>query len=272
MKHSSNGKVTVKDELITPERAAKLLLEVKNVRTARQDHVHCLALAMKSGIWELNGDTIKLDHDGAVIDGEHRLRACIEAERPFRTLMAYGIKESATIDTGSRHRSIVQLIAHEGMKYASVVSVIARTALLVEDTDSLERLNVSGLKNNLTVQRVKAYVDKHKSALEEAAARAFPAAAAIRLSTGGLGYLAYVAASNPKLDTFLESLRTGEGLRKGNPAYALRERALKRGRARVPTPDAFALIFKAWNAYVRNEPMQQLKWIGIKEQIPLPLA
>jgi len=268
-----NHAVIVKEETITPARATELLVGVKNVRRARFDHVAMLARAMREGEWELNGCTIKIDKAGSVIDGEHRLRACVSAEKPFRTLVAYGVEASSTIDTGFRARTVGQLVHAEGIKRSSIVASIARLKLMLDDHGDFECIGQTKAKLGISVQRLKTLIDANAEELQEAARIAASPAAVTGLPSGALGLVAFMAAKNPAMPGFMAGLETGEGLRKGNPAFALRERALNVGRrARLPFRDNCALIFKAWNAYVRKEPMPLLKWIGINEKIQTPLA
>ncbi len=274
-KHRHNGKspIHVVEETITPAAAAELLVGIKNVRKVRNDHVALLAEAMRSGMWERNGSTLKKNAEGLVVDGEHRLRACIRAGVPFTTLVAYGIEASATIDTGARPRTMAQLVAASGVKNSSIVASIARLAVVLEEAGNLERLSAGAARLGVTVQRVAAYVDKHFDELQDAAALARDPAVASGLPSGALGLVAFIAAKNPLLHPFLEGVRTGESLRKGNPAYALRERSLNLGRrSRMHYTDACACVFKAWNAYARKEPMQLLRWTGVAEKIQTPIA
>lgn len=80
---------------ITPE-MARVMLE-KNIRINRnvgERTVRIIANAIKRGEWRLNGDTIKISDRGNLLDGQHRLHACIKADMPIITFVAYGIDES----------------------------------------------------------------------------------------------------------------------------------------------------------------------------------
>jgi ParB-like chromosome segregation protein Spo0J len=261
---------TAKEETITPLRASKLLENCQNVRRIRSEHVALLAQAMRDG-WQNNGATIKMDRNGRVIDGEHRLRACILANVPFQTLIAYGVDNCSTIDAAMRPRTVVQLMSSRGAKNANVVASIARMALILQETDEFTRVNLTS-RGWLGIARLTEYCDKHLDALVKAASLAMQPGAVTGAPSGAFGLVAYMNPDYHKLAPFLEGVASGEGLQRGSPIYALRERLLgvRRRRARVTFADGCACIFKGWNAHVDDERMYQLRWTGIYEGIARP--
>jgi len=75
-------------------------------------HVAYLAKEMKNGHWDLNGQPIQIDKKGNVVNGQHRLNACIQSDTPFTSLVVFDVETSAikTIDEGSKPRSISDFI------------------------------------------------------------------------------------------------------------------------------------------------------------------
>lgn len=71
---------------ITPETAAKMLQKNINrrIKTLTADKY---GRDMKNGKWSLNGDTIVVDEDGYIKNGQHRLTGCVRSESPFWTLL-----------------------------------------------------------------------------------------------------------------------------------------------------------------------------------------
>ena len=96
-------KVEVKVVEIAPELAHEFLSRAGVNRNLRMGKVYQYAADMKSGRWDLNGETIKFNTDGELIDGQHRLHAVISAARPVSMLVAYNINKKAmpTIDSGA---------------------------------------------------------------------------------------------------------------------------------------------------------------------------
>lgn len=256
-------------ETITPERARKLLERVRNVRATRREHVVILADAMRSRTWELNGTTIKISPDGYVVDGEHRLRACVLADVPFTTLVVYGVDQSPTIDTATRPRTAAQVV---GGKNASIIAATARLAVLLERDGTFHRLDYHAIRCGITVQIIAAFAAQHSEALSVAAALSRGPGAATGLPSGAFGLVAFRAPHHDRLEAFLTGVRTGEGLRRGNPAYALRERALNVGRsARIDHITGCALVFKCWNAFANGTSVMVAK-LGPGEAVCTPIG
>jgi hypothetical protein len=92
-------------ETITPTKAKKILAETNvDNRSMRRTVVERYARDMANGNWRLTSDPIKFDADGRLIDGQHRLQACVEAGKSFKTAVAYGVEVIAkeAMDTGLR--------------------------------------------------------------------------------------------------------------------------------------------------------------------------
>jgi len=131
--------------IITPEDAEKILEKYnQSNRSLSLERIKKLANSMAENKFELNGDTIKFC-DGNLVDGQHRLKACILAKKELPALVCL-IKESAvkTIDTYSARsgQNILELKGHnvnDARYLARAISVHA--SFMTED--SLVRTNIS---------------------------------------------------------------------------------------------------------------------------------
>jgi hypothetical protein len=67
------------------------------------------------GEWDLNGQTIKVSVDGALLDGQHRLEAVVHSGVTISSVVVRGLSPAArdTIDTGRRRR-LADVLAIEG--------------------------------------------------------------------------------------------------------------------------------------------------------------
>ena len=116
-------------ETITPQIAHELLATKERPdRGVSVPHVQQLANDMRRGYWTVNGESIKITKVGEVIDGQHRLKACILAERPFDSLIVRGLPDDDavqyTTDSG-RRRSIADALRIRGEKYSNEVAGVA---------------------------------------------------------------------------------------------------------------------------------------------------
>jgi hypothetical protein len=91
---------------ITPSEAAQLATAFKSAGKADQKLIKAYSEDMAAGRWMLNGTSVVLSKDSKVLDGRARLLACVQAKRPFRTLVIKGVDESAfeTIDAVRKRR------------------------------------------------------------------------------------------------------------------------------------------------------------------------
>ena len=65
-----------KVQVITPELAEQYLTKnTNNYRSMSNSVVNAYATDMKTGNWKFNGDSIKFNKSGILVDGQHRLAA-----------------------------------------------------------------------------------------------------------------------------------------------------------------------------------------------------
>ncbi len=106
----------VEKVFVTPELAAEWLVRNTGNRRLIKGHVDGLEHVLKRGEWSLNGETIKFAKDGRLLDGQHRLHACINSGVGFWTWVAHGLEASAfdTIDTNMRTRRTSDILGFHG--------------------------------------------------------------------------------------------------------------------------------------------------------------
>lgn len=104
---------------ITPELAAEML--ERNMPTNRpifKSTVHAYARLMKSGKWNLTHQGIAFDENGMLIDGQHRLKAVIEANIPVQMNVTFDVRhapgEMFSIDMG-RKRTYANITSMSGI-------------------------------------------------------------------------------------------------------------------------------------------------------------
>jgi hypothetical protein len=127
--------------MVTPELAKQWLEANTHNRPLSEELVIAYMVDMLDGRWQYNGDAIRFDHTGRLIDGQHRLHACIEAGVPFETDVVTGLAPEAirTIDIG-RVRTAGHIAHLEGVENASVACAIAGLAVLHRKY-GIERMN-----------------------------------------------------------------------------------------------------------------------------------
>ena len=122
--------------LVTPAMARAYLDSQEINRRILQNRVDQYRKAMEEGKFLPNGEAIKFDTEGRLIDGQHRLKAVIAYGRPVLMDCIAGIPSEliSTLDSG-RTRSSGDAIAILGLanqKKANAISSAARTLILAE--------------------------------------------------------------------------------------------------------------------------------------------
>lgn len=270
IQQNQNSNVRVTTETITPEKAKKLLSNVNNVRTPLRPHVVTLARAMRDNKWEMNGNPIKINASGQLIDGEHRLRACLESNSPFRTLVAYGIESCNTIDTAYRARTAGQILGKAGTKNAVGVGSAA-TLLWMHQNVGFE--NLAGKFVRPAIAEIVEVVNANPG-LTDSTIEALKVNRQSRIPAPPLALIHFLSMQKyrEKVEPFLTEITFGAGLQRGSASYALRERFVRTSKTnRIDYFPAVALVFKAWNSYVNGENIYQLRWQGIQEKVQTPI-
>ncbi len=109
--------------MITPTLAAKYFeANVKN-RPIGQEIVRKYSGIMVDGDWQFNGDTLRIDVNGRILDGQHRLLAIIDSGIAQPMLVVTGLQTSAfdTIDIG-KSRTLSGFLAINGAPNSTTAS------------------------------------------------------------------------------------------------------------------------------------------------------
>lgn len=269
-----NTNYPTREVTVTPKMAAgwlkrQQLLEAQDPlmrnRNVKDDKVRAYSRDMKAGQWKVNGETIIFASNGRILDGQHRLLACVDADASFRTLVVEDVPHEAmqTIDTGVMRTAGDQLaiFGHQNSKWlAAALGVLYRW----------EATNRRGFDWRARGTRLELFdiLEKHPG-VEAFCTRVS------RLQTfmspglaAALWYLfdqkdAVLAAQ------FFEALATGTNLNPDEPVFQLRERLIRdrqdrmRGTHRegrqVSMEYAAELTFRAWDATLRGVKLVKLQ-------------
>lgn len=122
-------------EDITPEKANEYLLKnTDNYRNPNTRRVNTYAADMAAGKWEMNGEAIKFDSDGNLVDGQHRLLAIVKANATVKMLVVRGV-DTKIMDLGSP-RSLGTIARHEGIADANYTTLVALAGFIVGNGDT----------------------------------------------------------------------------------------------------------------------------------------
>lgn len=274
---------------ITPAMALKWLQTMVNNRTLSQSKAIEYAIVIDDDRWVINGETIKFDAEGRLFDGQHRLQACVLADKSFRSYVAFGIADEqafSTVDVG-KNRSHGDVFSIAGYPSCNLAS---GAALLVYQYKSnlfgpggstnrrytkgsktllkkLDRLPVKG--SSITKDELLAFAEPFKDRLIAAVRFAENVKARKMLSTGMVAgcYFLFSEKSDVDAQRFFTDLCEGVGLSGSDPVYWLRERLMSNMAApnKLTRGAILMLVFKAWNKRRAGEKTKTLKLIDGEE-------
>jgi hypothetical protein len=264
----------IADVLVTPSMAKDLLSRNKSNRPLRDRLVSLYARDMTQGQWQMNGETVKISKDDELLDGQHRLHAIIKSGKSIRMPVVRNLGKETfhTIDTGMR-RSNAQILQIAGFENTTAMASAARFIFL-QQISSSERVGMQ--KNAVTSQEIidiiKAHPLLHRFMAKYVAGKRGEAGLRKFLLSAAVGVFTLFAEKYGEsiVELFIDQLISGEGLKKRDPVFELRERMISnRGAvAKLDHIAQMALLIKSLDAFIHNKTVNFLRWNPKKEPFP----
>lgn len=244
---------------LTPESAVKLLEHNTLNRPLSDGHVQRIAKGIIEGKWRFNGDTIKIADTGDVLDGQHRLWACIEAKRPIETIIVRGVARDAfaTIDTLRKPRTGGDVLALNGLTRYRSVAAAALQWLIRWQAGRIVDWKAPELRvENSHIEA--AFADN--PGIVPAVARATQLRGLANPSIMAFFYYILVT-RNPELaERMMQTLEDPAGVGVNDPFFRLRVYFTADHHKRKEPLTTIALAIKAANAAAAKKQIQQLNW------------
>lgn len=281
-------------EMINPLEARRMLDTMGDNRKISDAKVIEYATSMYAGKWSLNGETIKFDKEGKLFDGQHRLEACILADKKFRSFIARGIEDVnafATVDVG-KNRSHGDVFSIAGYVNANYMSGAAQLIYLfqnrqvgwkgplhgdkIKDADFLPKKSRNNAIINARTISKDALLEFARG-IEEDLKRSIRFAENCKakklMTLGTLAGIYYLCAEKNLDDArrFFDDLGEGAGLGANDPVLHLRERLndlkgnKRGGNGTAQRWYTIGLTLKAWNKRRAGETCRSLRVIEGEE-------
>jgi hypothetical protein len=261
---------------MTPQEAAEIL-STKNFsnRPISQSVVDKYAQEMKRGRWKLSGEAIIFAKSGRLLDGQHRLLACVQGNVLFETVVVKGAEDHVfdVIDDG-KTRTMGDVLSIHGHVNASYLAAGLR--FIWDYASGTFRSKGKGAVIP-TKQLLGKLLDRHlgiKNSVKlysllkgRMGGILLPPSLCI-----GLHYL-FSLINAEQADAFFTSLQSGLNLVEGHPIAVLRARLIgdeKRGGARKIRQEAqYTYTVKAWNAFLVDKKIKP-QYLFFDEGKPMP--
>ena len=241
-------------QTITPARAKQLLDTANNHnRKISDNHVGKLTATMRDGRWQINGETIKIgitkDGKEILLDGQHRLMACVRSNRSFTTHVIIGLDPEFfdTIDQGKK-RNMGDVFSVDGHKDpAKLASALPMVDMYF--TDTMSHGGVCNKYPNDKARKVLKQYPTLPTSVEKCVKvrRSNPIADSIMIAA----HYIFAQIDEIEADEFLNKMGSGTDMKQGDPILALREAIIRnkaRGREFTWTRvETLAGLIKTWN-------------------------
>lgn len=261
---------------ITPEQAADMLAKHNTFnRKLDASHAAFLAKEMERGTFRPdNGDSIRIDAEGNIIDGQHRLAAIVKTGKPVTMLVANDIDRDtfATIDMGKR-RTVHDIVCIDLLSAGIVAprGTAASARLLLEYEGRFAGGATIASKG---ARRAAMPVDVVRDACKRAGF-IFAVERAIKISKRmsivttapvAVALLACERDNKTACDAYFHRLQTMEGLQPGAPEHSV-DRALRQWKS-SGSPlqrSAYGQLFALIRGYLASRDGQQLSLIRVPQ-------
>ncbi len=250
---------------VTPQEAREWL-DTKNSknRPISENAVAKYAQEMQQKRWRLNAQGLIFGKSGNLLNGQHRLLACVRSNTPFETLVTWGVEDAAfdTIDDCNTRSlaDVLHIKGEAGSRFlAAGVRFLWEYATGQIETKDLRHGQIA------TKPLLEATLDKHRKITTSVkfylmlkarpGGLLIPAAMAV-----GLHYL-FALVDEKKADEFFSRLQSGLELTEDNPIYILRNRLIagqKEASSKLTRSAMFYYVVTAWNAYASGTYMKRL--------------
>lgn len=250
--------------MITPGVAQKLLDERAPNRPLNERRSLKYAAVMSNGGFSENGEPIIVDESGALIDGQHRMRAVVVSNKPYVSYVIHAIprKMFATIDDCAK-RTGADVLSIQGIKHSAACAAVARWLIKAARGEPMSgggggKYTPRSIPNEETSKVLKKNRGIEESVsfcLEHELEKLMP------ISIGSFVHFMAAKTDKRKADRFIELLGSGEGLVAGSPILALRKRmiSLKGSKHTIRPDEKLALTIKAWLHFKSDNEVGVLK-------------
>lgn len=244
----------------------------RDINTRQRDKY---AEAMRQGWWDPGtGETIAMDVDGALVNGQHRLSAAAIVQREtgkliwFWVAMGVAGRAARSMDQGLSRR-VIDYMEKEGVTHAKfqagIAAAVARKMMTRSDT-SLFSVCVSAGGNGKSpgIGFVMDTWKRNRGAIQTWAEFA------AKLQNAGFPRSTLVASllyhfakqDDTRAKLFGDYLLSGGGMRERDPVLVLRERlrSEKSSKAKLSSQHLGAIIVKAWVAWNEEREITSLRW------------
>lgn len=274
----TNGAVSASVETFTVAQLKEIIAATdRNIRLPATSRINRLAAHMRAGGFKLNGESIKFNGSGHLVDGQHRVQAAILADVPLTTVVVRGVQDVSDVDTGWQ-RSFSHLLRGMGVHYATSVAAGVRILYyLKNDVDPFVR-GASGDLSPTNASVMTFYRSLTQRFLANAIDITLAGGRVRQLIPSGVGLALFYLFQKTDEDAALvfgNALHEGADLVEGSPLFVLRRWLLYRKQSRqggtsAGRREAYGCCVKAWNHWRDKKASKKMASLVFRSTEALP--
>lgn len=265
-------KIVYEQRWVTPLNARDYLDNQMPNRKVSMSLAMKYARDMLNDDWDENGAVIRLNPEGRMLDGQHRMHAIIKADKlarehpddylvvPFDGMyqdFALGVPDAArkSMDIG-RKRSLADQITFEGGVQSIQVAPVVAWHLAYLKGNYINSAGEQAFR--ATEAEALAHWHQNEDLFHTTILRSRDAYRQKLGSNSALGTAYHILRTtygDELADTFWDPFLTGANLAETDPILTLRNRLL---RDKFPPKIQLALVFRAWNRWIDGKPVKNL--------------
>jgi hypothetical protein len=253
---SSDGKVKVTFEIITPDVAKEYLTKNRNNRSLSEVLAETYGRDMSYERWYLNTDAIGFDSSGALMNGQHRLAAVARSGQSVEMMVVYGLDPNAraTVDI-QRKRTIGDELKMRGVSNNNTVAAAVRMRLNYEN-QTVGLTQAFRYSNTDIIEWANVWHDD----LQHAVARAKQVYNNVKVSPMILtaAYSIFHSIDPDLADYYYEKLYTGENVSGTILTVMKRLNSQKFSQVKLPSPYVLWILIRGWNALRKDETINRI--------------
>jgi hypothetical protein len=257
----------------TPELAEQYLRRVDIQRKLKPHVVAGYAKDMLEARWTMDSNAICMDEDGALVNGQHRLKAVVKSgcTVTFPVMRGLGKKDILHMDSGAARTAADQLHIL-GIPNAAAAAALVRIGLLYRALPGVIWTGPTARQES-THASITEYSERRRDVVQ-VAIREAAALKKLRFNGSVMGALYVLVdddSSSPELwGDFMSGLLLGANLRTDDPRLALRNYWIRPDLRSWGYSQSHLLVcIKAWNKFVDDADARMFK-MPRRDELPLP--
>lgn len=249
---------------VTPAIAAVWLTHNHNNRSIAQNNLKHLISEMTNGNWKFDGDPIRFDDKGNLLNAQHRLMAILATGKSFVFKVIEGLDPNSfeTMDSGAK-KTGGKVFTHRGVSNPTVAAGATKFVYGMRRGHRSENIIKQDNRTLSNPDLVKGYLNLPN--IDESVVKGIKYASKFDrvINNNTMAGLHYLLSEKSRVaaDDFLNKLSTGLNLELDSPIYILRNRLYlsdSDNNHRITFRDKVAHVIMAWNKYRAGETCMRL--------------